>query len=131
MKLFRIMGFSGAMAMAMAMAAPAALAQEGRDFTLRAAIGGSVPYAQKESFLVATLGGAKGGKVAFASSLPLAALAKPVFESRPLYVLGGGVGLGRIGAAHLSLDGQFAASANPAPDESRAMLGLARLRLVF
>ncbi|MFC4166631.1 hypothetical protein [Teichococcus aestuarii] len=109
--------------------APAAQAQ---DFTLRAAIGGGgVPYAQKDSFLVATLGGPKAGKVALATSLPLAALARPVFESRPLYVLGGGVGLGRLGQARLSLDGQFAAAANPAPDEARAMLGLARLRLVF
>lgn len=115
------------------LAAPAARAQDAQGFTLQAAIGGGgVPFAKKESFVVATLGGgAKGGKVAVASSLPLASLARPVFESRPLYVLGGGLGLGRIGEAQLSLDGQIAASANPAPDESRAVLGLARLRLVF
>lgn len=111
---------------------PAAKARDAKDFTLGVAIGGGgVPFARKDSFLVASLGGAKGGKISVASSLPLAALARPVFEPRPLYVLGGGLGLGRIGAARLSLDGQIAAAANPAPDESRAVLGLARLRLVF
>ncbi|PHK95682.1 hypothetical protein CR162_07500 [Pseudoroseomonas rhizosphaerae] len=110
---------------------PAAKARDAKDFTLGVAIGGGVPFARKDSFLVASLGGAKGGKISVASSLSLAALARPVFEPRPLYVLGGGLGLGRIGAARLSLDGQIAAAANPAPDESRAVLGLARLRLVF
>lgn len=128
MQWFRCLALTGFLLGAI-LAAPAARAQ---DFTLRAAIGGGgVPYAQKDSFLVATLGGRKSGKVALATSLPLAALARPVFESRPLYVLGGGVGLGQFGQARLSLDGQFAAAANPAPDEARAMLGLARLRLVF
>jgi hypothetical protein len=112
-------------------AAPGAWAQEDAGYSLRAAIGGAVPYARKDSYLVATLAGEKGGKVAVASSLPLSSLRSPVFDARPQYVLGGGIKLGRFGPGALSLDGQVAAGAERVPDEPRALLGLARLRLVF
>ena len=116
-------------------AAPA-LAQEAPGLlppgvTLRAAIGGAVPFARRESYVVATLAGEKAGKIAFAGSLPLSRLSRPVFEARPLYVLGGGVALGRVGAGRLSLDGQIATAAERPQDEPRPVLGLARLRLVF
>ncbi|MDQ1079926.1 hypothetical protein [Pseudoroseomonas cervicalis] len=125
-----------ALALLPALAAAPVTAQEARGLlpqgvTLRAAIGGAVPYARKESYLVATLGGEKSGKIAFAGSLPLSSLSRPVFETRQLYVLGGGVALGRVGAARLSLDGQIATAAERPQDEPRPLLGLARLRLVF
>ena len=113
-------------------AAPPVRAQDNPGYSLRAAFGGAVPYARKDSYVVATLAGAsKDRKLALSSSLPLASLSRPIFDSRPQYVLGGNLALGHVGGGVLSLDGQIAAGAEKVPDEPRPLLGLARLRLVF
>ncbi|WP_159999987.1 hypothetical protein [Roseomonas sp. 18066] len=111
--------------------APAAQAQDDAGYSLRAAFGGAVPFARKDSYVVANLVGQKGGKVAVASTLPLSSLRSPIFDARPQYVLGGDIALGRFGPGDLSLDGQIAAGAERLPDEPRPLLGLARIRLVF
>lgn len=102
-------------------------------FTLRAAFGGAMPYARRESFVVATLAGpAAGRRLSLASTLPLSGLVRPVFDARPQYVLGADLGLAEIGGARLSLDGLISAGAEPPTgEERRPLLGLARLRLVF
>ena len=120
-----------ALAGLLALGAAPAQAQDAPGYSLRAAFGGAVPFARKDSYVVANLAGEKGGKLALASSLPLASLRRPIFDARPQYVLGGDLALGDFGPGRLSLDGQIAAGAEKVPDEPRPLLGLARLRLVF
>jgi len=114
-------------------ASPAALAQGKDVFSLRAAVGGAVPYAQKESFIVANLtGSAKDRQLSVASSLPLSPMVAPVFEARPQVVLNGRLDLGRVGPGALSLNAYVSAGVvEPEPATPRPMLGLAALRLVF
>ena len=114
--------------------APAAQAQDRDRFMLRAALGGAVPYAQKDSYLIADLTKAvKGrGKLSLAHSLPLARTTTPVFDARPQFVLDGRLNLGRLGAAAVSLNAVLSTGvAEAAPNGDRPLLGLAALRLVF
>jgi len=114
--------------------APSVQAQGKDMFTLRAAVGGAVPYARKDSFVVADLTKAvKGsGDVSLASSLPLSRMVAPVFEARPQLVLDGRLDLGRVGPAAVSLNAYVSTGvAEPAANTGRPLLGLAALRLVF
>lgn len=113
--------------------APAALAQGKDVFTLRAAVGGAVPFAQRQSFVVANLTGeGREGQLSLASSLPLSQVAAPVFEARPQVVLNGWLDLGQLGPGALSLNAYVSAGVvEPEPATARPLLGLAMLRLVF
>ncbi|MDJ0387531.1 hypothetical protein QMO56_05350 [Roseomonas sp. E05] len=113
--------------------APSAQAQGKDMFTLRAALGGAVPYAQKESYVVANLTApAQGRQFSLASSLPLSQMVASVFDARPQLVLNGRLDLGRLGPAAVSLNAYVSAGvAEPAANAERPLLGLAALRLVF
>lgn len=110
-----------------------AQAQGKETFTLRAAIGGSVPYARKESFVLANIAGnPKGQKITLSSSIPQPAMAHSVFDARPQVVINGGVSLGSIGSAPLLLSAHISAGVmRAAEDEPRPLLGFAALRLLF
>jgi hypothetical protein len=100
-------------------------------FTLRAAIGGAVPYARKDSYLVANLAGPQNEFLNLSSTPLLSSQVGPVFDSRPQLMLGGGFPLLHMGEARLSLNAVVSAGATPPPTETRPVLGLAALRLIF
>ncbi|MCI0754267.1 hypothetical protein [Teichococcus vastitatis] len=111
-----------------------AQAQPRPGFTLNAALGGSVPYAGRESFVVARLAGVQGAaqRVVVSGTLPLVSLARPVFDPRPQLVLQGGMPLAEIGGAALSLNAYMSTGVlHNTPDEPRPLLGFAALRLLF
>ncbi|MXP62600.1 hypothetical protein E0493_04435 [Roseomonas sp. M0104] len=115
-------------------AAPSAQAQSEDLFSLRAALGGAVPFAQKESYVVADLTQAAqgNGQLSLASSLPLSRMVAPVFDARPQLVLNGRLDLGSLGAAAVSLNAYVSAGvAGAAANAERPLLGVAALRLVF
>jgi hypothetical protein len=100
-------------------------------FTLRAAIGGAVPYARKDSYLVANLAGSQEKFLNLSSTPLLSSQVGAVFDSRPQLMLGGGLPLLHLGEARLSLTAVVSAGATPPLAEPRPVLGLAALRLVF
>ncbi|KAA2214713.1 hypothetical protein [Teichococcus oryzae] len=119
---------------AAAFLAPPAQAQPRPGFTLNAALGGAVPYAGRESFVVAKLAGAPATvqRITFAGTLPLVSQTRPVFDARPQLVLQGGMPLAEIGSARLSLNAYLSTGVMHAdPDGPRPLLGLAALRLLF
>jgi len=110
-----------------------AQAQGRENFSLQAAIGGSLPYARKDSFLVANISGRpKERKLSLSGSLPLSVMMRPVFDPRPQFVLNSRIRLGHIGGAPLSLSAYVSAGVlSPGEDEARPLLGFAGLRLAF
>ena len=100
--------------------------------TLRAALGGAMPNAKRNSYLVANLLGNETQLFSLSSSAPLEAQTRPVFDARPQLRLGSRITLGQLGRAKVSLDTVVSAGAIFVPeDEPRPMLGLASLRLIF
>ncbi|MFC3126401.1 hypothetical protein ACFOD4_15150 [Pseudoroseomonas globiformis] len=111
-----------------------ATAQPRPTYTLNAALGGSVPYAGKESFVVARLAGKTPSQnvISLSGALPAITMTRPVFNSRPQLVLNGGMALGQIGGADVVLNGYLSTGVmSTGPEEPRPLLGLAALRFLF